>query len=128
MNESDLRRSFENTCTDSLVTAFDDEALLICDQGNEMARTKVYLVELVALEWHSILILISINLITFIISIIFIKSIGNFMVKLQGIFDSSPMYFDFDLLLSIAFSFYAQCHTSLNFFRNNVRTIRQFCK
>ena len=42
VNENDLRRSFENTCTDSLVTAFDDEALLICDQGNEMASTKVY--------------------------------------------------------------------------------------
>uniref|UniRef100_A0A1B0FLN3 Ion transport N-terminal domain-containing protein n=1 Tax=Glossina morsitans morsitans TaxID=37546 RepID=A0A1B0FLN3_GLOMM len=37
-----VRISFENTCTDSLVTAFDDEALLICDQGNEMARTKVH--------------------------------------------------------------------------------------
>uniref|UniRef100_A0A1A9ZPC9 Ion transport N-terminal domain-containing protein n=1 Tax=Glossina pallidipes TaxID=7398 RepID=A0A1A9ZPC9_GLOPL len=42
VNENDLRISFENTCTDSLVTAFDDEALLICDQGNEMARTKVH--------------------------------------------------------------------------------------
>ncbi|XP_011193001.1 uncharacterized protein LOC105218854 isoform X5 [Zeugodacus cucurbitae] len=42
LNENDLRISFENTCTDSLVTAFDDEALLICDQGNEMARTKVH--------------------------------------------------------------------------------------
>ncbi|XP_023295696.2 uncharacterized protein LOC111678541 isoform X2 [Lucilia cuprina] len=42
VNENDLRRSFENTCTDSLVTAFDDEALLICDQGNEMASTKVH--------------------------------------------------------------------------------------
>ncbi|XP_073835855.1 uncharacterized protein [Musca autumnalis] len=38
VNENDLRRSFENTCTDSLVTAFDDEALLICDQGNEMVH------------------------------------------------------------------------------------------
>lgn len=46
VNENDLRRSFENTCTDSLVTAFDDEALLICDQGNEMARTKVYFIHL----------------------------------------------------------------------------------
>ncbi|XP_041563651.1 uncharacterized protein LOC108149735 isoform X5 [Drosophila elegans] len=42
VNENDLRISFENTCTDSLVTAFDDEALLICDQGTEMARTKVH--------------------------------------------------------------------------------------
>ncbi|XP_055921622.1 potassium voltage-gated channel subfamily H member 7 isoform X3 [Eupeodes corollae] len=42
LNENDLRISFENTCTDSLVTAFDDEALLICDQGSEMARTKVH--------------------------------------------------------------------------------------
>ncbi|XP_067629788.1 uncharacterized protein Ih isoform X3 [Eurosta solidaginis] len=42
LNENDLRISFENTCTDSLVTAFDDEALLICDQGNEMARIKVH--------------------------------------------------------------------------------------
>ncbi|CAD7077605.1 unnamed protein product [Hermetia illucens] len=41
-NESDLRVSVENTCTDSLVTAIDDEALLICDPGNEMARTKVH--------------------------------------------------------------------------------------
>ncbi|XP_012157767.1 uncharacterized protein LOC101462046 isoform X3 [Ceratitis capitata] len=38
LNENDLRISFENTCTDSLVTAFDDEALLICDQGNEMVH------------------------------------------------------------------------------------------
>lgn len=44
MNENDLRISFENTCTDSLVTAFDDEALLICDQGTEMARAKVLFV------------------------------------------------------------------------------------
>ncbi|XP_034105267.1 uncharacterized protein LOC117568615 isoform X1 [Drosophila albomicans] len=42
VNENDLRISFENTCTDSLVTAFDDEALLICDQGTEMARAKVH--------------------------------------------------------------------------------------
>lgn len=41
-NESDLRiSSVDNTCTDSLVTALDDEALLICDATNEMARTKV---------------------------------------------------------------------------------------
>lgn len=41
-NESDLRiSSVDNTCTDSLVTALDDEALLICDASNEMARTKV---------------------------------------------------------------------------------------
>lgn len=40
-NESDLRLSGDNTCTDSLVTALDDEALLICDAGSEMARTKV---------------------------------------------------------------------------------------
>jgi len=46
VNENDLRISFENTCTDSLVTAFDDEALLICDQGTEMARTKVLYVPL----------------------------------------------------------------------------------
>lgn len=39
--ESDLRISVDNTCTDSLVTALDDEALLICDTANEMARTKV---------------------------------------------------------------------------------------
>ncbi|XP_030388334.1 uncharacterized protein LOC115634622 isoform X3 [Scaptodrosophila lebanonensis] len=38
VNENDLRISFENTCTDSLVTAFDDEALLICDQGTEMVH------------------------------------------------------------------------------------------
>lgn len=44
VNENDLRISFENTCTDSLVTAFDDEALLICDQGTEMARAKVLFV------------------------------------------------------------------------------------
>ncbi|XP_037904898.1 uncharacterized protein LOC119647771 isoform X4 [Hermetia illucens] len=37
-NESDLRVSVENTCTDSLVTAIDDEALLICDPGNEMVH------------------------------------------------------------------------------------------
>uniref|UniRef100_T1GKV4 Ion transport N-terminal domain-containing protein n=1 Tax=Megaselia scalaris TaxID=36166 RepID=T1GKV4_MEGSC len=41
-NESDLRLSGDNTCTDSLVTALDDEALLICDAGSEMARTKVH--------------------------------------------------------------------------------------
>ncbi|XP_031635356.1 uncharacterized protein LOC116348475, partial [Contarinia nasturtii] len=42
-NESDLRiSSVDNTCTDSLVTALDDEALLICDATNEMARTKVH--------------------------------------------------------------------------------------
>ena len=41
-NESDLRISGDNTCTDSLVTALDDEALLICDAGSEMARTKVF--------------------------------------------------------------------------------------
>lgn len=38
VNDNDLRISFENTCTDSLVTAFDDEALLICDQGTEMVH------------------------------------------------------------------------------------------
>lgn len=42
INESDLRiSSVDNTCTDSLVTALDDEALLICDAASEMARTKV---------------------------------------------------------------------------------------
>lgn len=42
-NESDLRiSSIDNTCTDSLVTALDDEALLICDAASEMARTKVH--------------------------------------------------------------------------------------
>lgn len=46
VNDNDLRISFENTCTDSLVTAFDDEALLICDQGTEMARTKVLFIQL----------------------------------------------------------------------------------
>lgn len=43
-NESDLRiSSIDNTCTDSLVTALDDEALLICDAASEMARTKAIL-------------------------------------------------------------------------------------
>lgn len=31
----------DNTCTDSLVTALDDEALLINDYMNDMAKSKV---------------------------------------------------------------------------------------
>lgn len=40
-NDNDLRVSIDNTCTDSLVTALDDEALLINDYLNEMAKSKV---------------------------------------------------------------------------------------
>lgn len=40
-NENDLRVSIDNTCTDSLVTALDDEALLINDYINDMAKSKV---------------------------------------------------------------------------------------
>ncbi|XP_055374642.1 potassium voltage-gated channel subfamily H member 7 isoform X3 [Condylostylus longicornis] len=42
VNQSDLKISVENTCTDSLVTAIEDEALLICESINGMARTKVH--------------------------------------------------------------------------------------
>lgn len=42
-NDNDLRVSIDNTCTDSLVTALDDEALLINDYLNEMAKSKVNL-------------------------------------------------------------------------------------
>ncbi|XP_062545014.1 uncharacterized protein LOC134211796 isoform X3 [Armigeres subalbatus] len=41
-NENDLRVSIDNTCTDSLVTALDDEALLINDYINDMAKSKVH--------------------------------------------------------------------------------------
>lgn len=40
-NDTDLRVSIDNTCTDSLVTALDDEALLITDYMNDMAKSKV---------------------------------------------------------------------------------------
>lgn len=40
-NDNDLRVSIDNTCTDSLVTALDDEALLINDYINDMAKSKV---------------------------------------------------------------------------------------
>lgn len=39
--DNDLRVSFDNTCTDSLVTALDDEALLINDYMNDMSKSKV---------------------------------------------------------------------------------------
>uniref|UniRef100_A0AAG5CP90 Cyclic nucleotide-binding domain-containing protein n=1 Tax=Anopheles atroparvus TaxID=41427 RepID=A0AAG5CP90_ANOAO len=41
-NDTDLRVSIDNTCTDSLVTALDDEALLITDYMNDMAKSKVH--------------------------------------------------------------------------------------
>ncbi|CAO1394220.1 unnamed protein product [Diamesa serratosioi] len=40
--DNDLRVSFDNTCTDSLVTALDDEALLINDYMNDMSKSKVH--------------------------------------------------------------------------------------
>ncbi|GAB0091761.1 potassium/sodium hyperpolarization-activated cyclic nucleotide-gated channel 2 [Sergentomyia squamirostris] len=40
-NDNDLRISVDNTCTDSLVTALDDEALLLTE-FNEMAKSKVH--------------------------------------------------------------------------------------
>lgn len=40
-HDNDLRVSIDNTCTDSLVTALDDEALLINDYMNDMSRSKV---------------------------------------------------------------------------------------
>lgn len=40
-HENDLRVSIDNTCTDSLVTALDDEALLINDYMNDMSKSKV---------------------------------------------------------------------------------------
>lgn len=40
-NDNDLRISLDNTCTDSLVTALDDEALLINDYMNDMSKSKV---------------------------------------------------------------------------------------
>lgn len=40
-HDNDLRASIDNTCTDSLVTALDDEALLINDYMNDMSRSKV---------------------------------------------------------------------------------------
>lgn len=39
--DNDLRVSIDNTCTDSLVTALDDEALLINDYMNDMSKSKV---------------------------------------------------------------------------------------
>uniref|UniRef100_A0A336K7R9 CSON003736 protein n=1 Tax=Culicoides sonorensis TaxID=179676 RepID=A0A336K7R9_CULSO len=41
-NDNDLRISLDNTCTDSLVTALDDEALLINDYMNDMSKSKVH--------------------------------------------------------------------------------------
>uniref|UniRef100_A0A182P4F0 Ion transport domain-containing protein n=1 Tax=Anopheles epiroticus TaxID=199890 RepID=A0A182P4F0_9DIPT len=41
-HDTDLRVSIDNTCTDSLVTALDDEALLITDYMNDMAKSKVH--------------------------------------------------------------------------------------
>lgn len=40
-HDNDLRVSIDNTCTDSLVTALDDEALLINDYMNDMSKSKV---------------------------------------------------------------------------------------
>lgn len=40
-HDNDLRVSIDNTCTDSLVTALDDEALLINDFMNDMSKSKV---------------------------------------------------------------------------------------
>lgn len=40
-NDNDLRVSVDNTCTDSLVTALDDEALLLTESFNEMSKSKV---------------------------------------------------------------------------------------
>lgn len=40
-NDNDLRVSVDNTCTDSLVTALDDEALLLTESFTEMAKSKV---------------------------------------------------------------------------------------
>ncbi|CRK90702.1 CLUMA_CG004395, isoform B [Clunio marinus] len=41
-HDNDLRVSIDNTCTDSLVTALDDEALLINDYMNDMSKSKVH--------------------------------------------------------------------------------------
>lgn len=41
-NDNDLRVSIDNTCTDSLVTALDDEALLLTESFNEMSKSKVH--------------------------------------------------------------------------------------
>lgn len=40
-NDPDLRVSIDNTCTDSLVTALDDEALLLTESFNDMSKSKV---------------------------------------------------------------------------------------
>lgn len=40
-NDNDLRVSVDNTCTDSLVTALDDEALLLTESFNDMSKSKV---------------------------------------------------------------------------------------
>lgn len=53
-HDNDLRVSIDNTCTDSLVTALDDEALLINDYMNDMSKSKVRICFLL-LAFHLVL-------------------------------------------------------------------------